>query len=72
MQDSNVGDATEGGPLSNRAYNVQTAAYIIAGVCFIVVALLDTGGWTVFLAAVGLVMLVLASWRWYSSSRTAR
>jgi hypothetical protein len=56
--------------LTNRAYTIQTAAYIIAGVCFIVVALLDTGGWTVFLGIVGLVMLVLASWRWYSLRRT--
>jgi hypothetical protein len=55
--------------LTNRAYTIQTAAYIIAGVCFIVVALLDTGGWTVFLGIMGLVMLMLALWRWYSTSR---
>jgi hypothetical protein len=57
--------------LTNRAYTIQTAAYIIAGICFIVVALLDTGAWTVVLGIVGLVMLLLALWRWYSVSRTA-
>jgi O-antigen/teichoic acid export membrane protein len=57
--------------LTNRAYTIQTAAYIIAGICFIVVALLDTGAWTVVLGIVGLVVLLLALWRWYSVSRTA-
>jgi hypothetical protein len=54
--------------LTNRAYTIQTAAYIIGGVCFIVVAVLDTGAWTVVLGIIGLVMLVLALWRWYSVS----
>jgi hypothetical protein len=57
--------------LTNRAYTIQTAAYIIAGVGFVVVGLLDTGGWTVVLGVIGLAMLVLASWRWYSVRRTA-
>jgi VIT1/CCC1 family predicted Fe2+/Mn2+ transporter len=57
--------------LSNRAYTIQSAAYMIAGICFIVVALLDTGAWAVLLAVVGLAMLLLALWRWYSSGRAA-
>ena len=64
-------DSTEGGRLTNRAYTIQTAAYIVAGVCFILVALLDTGAWTVFLGILGLVMFVLALWRWYSVGRAA-
>jgi O-antigen/teichoic acid export membrane protein len=57
--------------LSNRAYTIQTVAYLIAGVCFIVVAVLDRGVWTVVLGIIGVVMVVLALWRWYSVSRTA-
>lgn len=57
--------------MTNRAYTIQTAAYIIAGVCFIVVALLDTGGWAVVLGIIGILMLVLALWRWYSVGRAA-
>ena len=58
--------------MSNRAYAIQTAAYMIAGICFIVVALFDTGAWAVLLAIVGLVMLLLALWRWYSLGRAAQ
>jgi hypothetical protein len=57
--------------LTNRAYTIQTAAYMIAGVCFIVVALLDTGGWAVVVGIIGIVMLVRALWRWHSVSRAA-
>jgi hypothetical protein len=56
--------------LNDRAYVIQTAAYAVAGVCFIVVALLDTGGWAVVLGILGLAMLALALWRWYGSRRT--